>query len=215
MKTELYNIKNERIGTVELPDRVFGVKWNPDLVHQALRVQLNNKRDKIAHTKDRSEVRGGGKKPWRQKGTGRARHGSIRSPLWKGGGTTHGPNKKRDYTLKINKKMKQLAIFSVLSRRFKDGEIKAIESLSVPEAKTKFLSQLLNVVLNNKSKAKLNTLLIPSIENKDIYKAGRNLEKVRALSAKSLNVRDLLKYKNILIDKEALEIIDKHYHEVK
>ncbi len=215
MKTDLYNIKNERIGTVDLPDRVFGVKWNPDLVHQALRVQLNNKRTKAAHAKGHSEVRGGGKKPWRQKGTGRARHGSIRSPLWKGGGVTHGPTKERDYALKINRKMKQLAIFSVLSRRFRDGEIKAIESLEVKEAKTRLLSQLLNFFVGNENKSLPSTLLIPSIENKNIYKTSKNLAKVRALSAKSLNVHDLLKYKNILIDKEALEIIDKHYHEVK
>ena len=96
MNADLYNLKNERAGTMELPERVFGVKWNPDLVHQALRVQLNGRRNQSAHAKGRSEVSGGGKKPWRQKGTGRARHGSIRSPIWKGGGVTHGPERKKE-----------------------------------------------------------------------------------------------------------------------
>lgn len=212
MNADLYNLKNERAGTVELPERVFGVKWNPDLVHQALRVQLNGRRNQSAHAKGRSEVSGGGKKPWRQKGTGRARHGSIRSPLWKGGGVTHGPNKERDYTLKINKKMKQLAIFSVLARRFKDGEIKIVDSLVIDGAKTKTLNDSLKNFADKK--VTLNALIIPAEGDKNIYKATRNLAKIGATSAKSLNIHDLLKHKQILMDKSAVAVIDKHYHEV-
>lgn len=215
MTTDLYNLKNERIGTVELPDRVFNVKWNPNLVHQALRVQLANRRTKAAHARGRSEVRGGGRKPWKQKGTGRARHGSIRSPIWRGGGVTHGPTKEKKYELKINKKMKQLAIFSILSRRLKDGEIKIVRSLQINEPKTKLASQILNGFLVKGKKSKLNALLVPSESNRNIYKASRNLENVHALNPKSLNVYDLLRYKTILFDKEAVEVIDKHYHEIK
>ncbi len=213
MNADLYNLKSERVGKVELPDRVFKVRWIPDLVHQALRVQLANRRPVTAHAKDRSEVRGGGKKPWKQKGTGRARHGSIRSPIWKGGGVTHGPKKERKYELKINKKMKQRAIFSLLSKRFKDGEIKIVDSLAVIEAKTKSAVMLLGGFADKKGK--VNILLIPQESNKNIYASVRNLKSVQALGPKSLNVYDLLKHKIIVIDKSAIEVINKHYHEIK
>lgn len=213
MNADLYNLKNERVGTVELPDRVFKVKWIPDLVHQALRVQMANRRPITAHAKDRSEVSGGGKKPWKQKGTGRARHGSIRSPLWKGGGVTHGPKKEKDYGLKINKKMKQKAIFSLLSKRFKDGEIKIVDGLAVVEAKTKSAVKSLGDF--SLKKGRMNMLLIPEESNKNIYASVRNLKSVQALNPKSLNVYDLLKHKTIAIQKEAVETIDKHYHELK
>jgi len=215
MTADLYNSKNERVGTVELPDRVFGVRWNADLVHQALRVQLANRRTKAAHAKGRSEVRGGGRKPWKQKGTGRARHGSIRSPIWKGGGVTHGPKKERSYELKINKKMRQLAIFSVLSRRLKDGEIKIVDSLPVNEPKTKSVSGLLSGFFGKNKNNKTSVLFIPQESNKNIYKASNNLKNIHALDSKSLNVYELLKYKTVLLNKEAVEIINKHYHEVK
>ena len=104
MKTDIFNQQNNKVDIIDLPERIFGVKWNPDLVHQALMAQLANRRQPSAHVKDRSEVSGGGKKPWKQKGTGRARHGSNRSPIWKGGGVTHGPTKEKNFTKKINKK---------------------------------------------------------------------------------------------------------------
>jgi len=211
MKTDLYNQKAEKIGTIELPDRIFARPWNPDLVHQALRTQLANRRRTTAHTKGRGEVRGGGKKPWRQKGTGRARHGSIRSPLWKGGGVTHGPVKEKKYALKINKKMRQGAIFSVLSRRLQEGELKVVDSLEVGAGKTKSLIAALGAFFKTKS----NALLIPQPKNKNIYQASRNLPKVKSLDPRALNVYDLLKYKQILLDKEAIPEIDKHYHELK
>jgi large subunit ribosomal protein L4 len=213
MNADLYNLKNERAGTMELPERVFGVKWNPDLVHQALRVQLNGRRNHSAYAKDRSAVSGGGKKPWKQKGTGRSRHGSIRSPLWKGGGVTHGPTKERDYSLKINKKMKQLAIFSVLARRFKDGEIKIVDSLIINSPRTKILNDSLKGFIPEK-RITLNALIVPAEGDKNIYKATRNLAKIGAISPKSLNIYDLLRHKQILMDKSAVAVIDKHYHEI-
>jgi len=117
MNADVYNLNNEKVGTVELPENVFGAKWSPVLVKQVVDAQRANARDPWAHAKGRGEVRGGGRKPWRQKGTGRARHGSIRSPLWIGGGKAHGPRKERDYSQKVNKKMRRLALFSALSRK--------------------------------------------------------------------------------------------------
>ncbi|MBI2010982.1 MAG: 50S ribosomal protein L4 [Candidatus Colwellbacteria bacterium] len=210
MTTDLYNQEGKVIDKIDLPDRVFSRPWNPDLVHQALRVQMANRRQVLAHAKDRSEVRGGGKKPWAQKHTGRARHGSIRSPIWKGGGVTHGPTKDKKYSLRINKKMRQAAILAVLSERLKEGEIKFIDSLKV-EPKTKNLSLALSKFFDRKP----NVLLIPDSGNKNIYGVSRNLEKVKSLNPKSLNVYDLLKYKNILVEKEAVSEIEKHYHAVK
>ena len=137
MKADVYNLKNEVVGTMELPAEVFGTKWNATLVQQVLEAQLANARQPWAHVKDRSEVRGGGKKPWRQKGTGRARHGSTRSPIWVGGGKAHGPRNDKDYSQKVNKKMKRVALFSVLSKKAKDGEVKVFDTLVVRGAENK------------------------------------------------------------------------------
>ncbi|OGY58597.1 MAG: 50S ribosomal protein L4 [Candidatus Colwellbacteria bacterium RIFCSPHIGHO2_02_FULL_45_17] len=211
MKTDVYDNKAKKVGTVDLPDRIFGHSWNPDLVHQAVRTQTANKRANIAHAKDRGESRGGGKKPWRQKGTGRARHGSIRSPIWRGGGVTHGPTKERVLSLKINKKMRQGAMFAILSRKLKDGDIKVVESLEIDEPKTGKLSE----ILSNFAKDKQNFLIIPNTTSKNLYQASRNLKTVKSLDPRSLNVYDLLKYKQILVEKNAVEEMDKHYHAVK
>ncbi|MDD5710532.1 MAG: 50S ribosomal protein L4 [Candidatus Colwellbacteria bacterium] len=207
MKSDLYNQEGQKIGTAELPGRVFGVAWNADLVHQALRVQAANVRQPLAHVKGRGDVRGGGRKPWRQKGTGRARHGSIRSPLWKGGGVTHGPNKDRVFSLKINRKMRQKALFSVLSRRLKENEVRIIESAEISEPKTKLLQKWLKVF-----SPKENALIIVRNENKYIFKAASNLSKVTVTDARALNVYDLLRPAVILIDYPAVEEIDNHYH---
>ncbi len=207
MKADLYNQKNEKTGTVDLPENIFGVKWNSDLVHQVLTVQMANRRKTLADTKDRSEVRGGGRKPWRQKGTGRARHGSIRSPLWKGGGVTFGPLKEKNFSRKINQKMKQLAVFAIISKKLAEQEIKVIDTLKLEDHKTKNLANLAKKFIL----AKESLLLIPNRENKNIYMAARNLAKVGVLSPESLNVYDLLKYRKILLDQGAIDIISKHY----
>ena len=215
MKTELYNVKAEKVGTVELPDRVFGANWNPQLVHQALNAQVSNSRDVLAHAKGRGEVSGGGKKPWKQKHTGRARHASIRSPIWKGGGVAHGPSKDRNFTKKINKKMRQAAIFSLLSKRLKDGEVKFVDSLSFEKPKTKLASDFLKTFLKPFSKdaknVRVNALIVPDQANREIYRATRNLQNVKSLNPNALNVYDLLKYRNIILDKQAITVIDKTY----
>lgn len=213
MKAQVYNFNtNEAVGEIDLPESVFGVPWKPALVQQAVNVQLANKRRPWAHAKGRGEVRGGGRKPWRQKGTGRARHGSIRSPLWRSGGKAHGPNKERDYSQKINKKMKRLALFSALSKKLKDGEITFFNSLEIESPKTTVLSRILKELLRlDKHSKKYDVLLIPSIENKNIFRAAANLPKTLALHPGSLNSYDVLRYKNIFIDQKAIPVIHTHY----
>nr|MBP7006461.1 50S ribosomal protein L4 [Candidatus Paceibacterota bacterium] len=137
MEAKIYNQKGESKGTISLPEKVFGAKWRADLVHQVVESMRSNKRAGTADTKDRGEVRGGGRKPWKQKGTGRARHGSTRSPIWVGGGVTHGPLSDKNYKRKISKKMKAQALFSVLSKKLKDGEIVFVDNLSQDKIKTK------------------------------------------------------------------------------
>jgi large subunit ribosomal protein L4 len=205
MTAEVYNLKNEKVGNVELDERLFGSPWNAELIHQVIVAQMANLRRPWAHAKGRGEVRGGGRKPWRQKGTGRARHGSIRSPLWRGGGKAHGPNKERDFSQKINKKMKHLAVLSILSRKNHDHEIKIIDNLEIIEPKTKILSNLLKPILNlKKNTKKFNLLMIPNSDAKNIKIAVRNLVKTKILTPQNLNAYDLLNYKNIFIDQKAL-----------
>src|SRR5947207_14998089 len=129
METTIYTKEGKKKGTITLPEEVFGLNWNADLVHEVLTSLATNARTPVAHTKNRGEVRGGGKKPWQQKGTGRARHGSIRSPIWVGGGVTHGPRADKNYFRKVNKKMKAKALYTLLSAKFRDGEVLFVESL--------------------------------------------------------------------------------------
>src|SRR3989338_7322401 len=137
MKVNVYNQKGEKAGTAELPDGVFGLKWNADLVLQVVTGQAANLRRGTAHAKGRAEVRGGGRKPWRQKGPGRARHGSIRSPIWKGGGVTHGPLTEKNYSQKINRKMARRALYTVLSAKVRDNEVIILDTIAFSEPKTK------------------------------------------------------------------------------
>lgn len=208
MKADIFNQQNQKTETMELPERIFGVKWNPDLAQQALTAQVANRRSPLAHAKGRGEVSGGGKKPWKQKGTGRARHGSIRSPIWKGGGVTFGPSKERVFAKKINKKMNRLAIFSVLSKKFKDGDLKIVEKFEfgVGNAKTSAAVKF----LKNFSDGKKSVLLAPSAGN-NIRKFVSNIKNVGSISPLSLNVYDLLKYKDVFFEKEAINEMEKHY----
>ncbi len=210
MNADIYNWENEKVGTLELP-AAFSSRWSPVLVQQVLLAQLANRREPWSHVKGRGEVRGGGKKPWRQKGTGRARHGSIRSPLWIGGGKAHAPTKERDYTQKINKKMRRAAILSILSRRVRDGELKIFDDLSIAEPKTKVLYGKLKTASAVKNLRKPDVLLVPAGENKNIFRAASNIPKTKAVGPAELNVYDLLNYKSVWLDKGAVEVIAKHY----
>lgn len=212
MNTEVYNLKNEKVGQVELPEKVFKASWKPALVEQVILAQLANLRRPWAHAKTRAEVRGGGKKPWRQKGTGRARHGSIRSPLWSGGGKAHGPNKERDYSQKINKKMRRGALVSILSKKLKDSQIKFVDSLEIKEAKTKSVATTLRNFLGvPKNSKKYDTLFVINSESKNIIRAVKNLGKTKVLNANSLNAYDLANYKTVCIEEKAVPVIGQHY----
>ncbi|MEK7187696.1 MAG: 50S ribosomal protein L4 [Patescibacteria group bacterium] len=213
MRVHIYNQKNEVVKDVEAPAAVFERGWNNNLVQQVLEAQLANRRRPWAHAKGRSEVRGGGRKPWRQKGTGRARHGSIRSPLWSGGGKAHGPNKERNYTQAVNKKMRRVAIFSVLSKKMKDDQIKFFDTFDMTAApKTKAMQESLRSTLGMTARAKkFDVLMIPAAPATPLARAIRNLSKTKVLPATSLNVYDLLNYKNILIEEKAVGIIQERY----
>ncbi|HAS80718.1 MAG: 50S ribosomal protein L4 [Candidatus Nomurabacteria bacterium GW2011_GWE1_32_28] len=206
MEATIYNQKGTVSGTIKLPSKVFGVKWRADLVHQVVEGMRSNKRSGTADTKDRGEVRGGGKKPWKQKGTGRARHGSSRSPIWVGGGVTHGPLSEKNYKRKISKKMRAQALFSVLSKKMKDGEILFVDSLSMTESKTKKgLDVMKNLSkasgfkpLANSKKPRVLTALYERSEKSE--KSFRNLPQLEIVFLKNLNPLDVLKYQYLLIE---------------
>src|SRR3989344_2273611 len=186
MKATVYNQEGKEVGAMELPARLFGVELNPDLVHQVMVAQLANARQISAHTKTRGEVRGGGKKPWRQKGTGRARHGSIRSPIWVGGGAAHGPKREKTYDLHISQKMRQGAMFAIFSKRLADGEIKVFDSLGITEPKTKLLRDALKGFAPKRT-----VLIIVSPENKAVFMASSNMDRVKVADPRFLNVYNL------------------------
>lgn len=203
MKAVVYNQKGEEVGNTLLPKEIFDVKINFDLVHQVVVSQMANRRKVIAHTKDRGEVSGGGKKPWRQKGTGRARHGSIRSPLWRHGGVTFGPIKERVFKKKIPKKMKRLALFMVLSDKVKNNLLIFLDKLNLEKAKTKEISEILKK-LPNQGKSSL--IALPELD-KNIILASRNLPEVKSIQAKDLNALDLLYFKYLIMPKDSIKII--------
>lgn len=204
----LYNQQGKEINKLELPADVFGLKINADVVAQALSAQLASARQPLAYTKDRSEVRGGGKKPWKQKGTGRSRHGSIRSPLWVGGGVTFGPRKEKNFSQKINKKMKRQAVLMALSGKLNDGEIIFLDDLKLSEPKTKAVALIINQI-SAAVKKELNkgTLIVSSGKNENILRAVKNLKKISMIGAANLNIADLLSARYLLMPQSAVEIV--------
>ncbi len=205
-KVKVYNQTGKAVGEVKLEPKIFEIKIKPELIQQAVRTQLANKRKVIAHTKDRSEVRGGGRKPWRQKGTGRARHGSIRSPIWKGGGVTFGPRKNRNYSLKMNKKARRKALLMTLSDKATDKSIVVLDKLELPAIKTK---DLLKIISKLPLKKKI-LVILPESDQK-VIKSARNLPDIKTINASSLNIVDILGYKYLLILKDSFAIIGKTY----
>jgi large subunit ribosomal protein L4 len=157
MEATIYNQSGKSTGKIKLPEGIFGVRWNADLVHEVVRLMNSNSRNNIAHTKTRGEVRGGGKKPWQQKGTGRARHGSSRSPIWVGGGVTHGPRNDQNYSRKINKKARAKALYTILSRKFKEGEILFIDEVKMASPKAAEAKTMLTALSKIKGFEKLAT----------------------------------------------------------
>ncbi|MDP1689062.1 MAG: 50S ribosomal protein L4 [bacterium] len=207
MKVPLYNTKAENIGETELPDAIFNRPWNPDLVHQAVVMYAANLRQIVAHTKTRGEVRGGGKKPWRQKGTGQARHGSRRSPIWIGGGVTFGPRNDKVYAKKMNKKMRRAALASAISEYVRRGHLKVVEDLTVSEPKTREAQKMIANFFSLSKKPSL--LMISSAGENYLPRASRNIPKTDVITGASLNTLDLTQHMEVLIDKRAILEIGK------
>ncbi len=211
MKVDVYNQNGEKTGGTILPKEIFGLPWNPDLVHQVMLALQANKRRNTAHAKTRADVRGGGRKPWRQKGLGRARHGSIRSPIWRGGGVTFGPSKERVYAQKINKKMRRKALLVALSQKVRDGEILVLEDLKIKTPKTKESANILRALTKIKGFEKMITkkgnasLFLLSERKEEIVRSFRNLPNADIAAASNLNLLDVLKYKYIVFPKDLIK----------
>ena len=201
---KLYNIEGKEVGTLELNDAVFGVEINEHLVHMAVVAQLANKRQGTQSAKTRAEVRGGGRKPWRQKGTGHARQGSIRSPQWRGGGVVFAP-KPRDYSIKLNKKERALAIKSALTSRVNAEKIVVLDELSFGEIKTKNMKAMLDGFKLDKA------LVVLDKKDENVILSARNLPKVRTILTNSINVYDILKYDTLVITKDAVAQLEEVY----
>ena len=212
MKIKVYNQTAEFVHDLELSEKIFGVKSNAELLHQAVVTQMGNERQVLADTKDRSEVRGGGKKPWKQKGTGRARVGSSRSPIWIGGGVTFGPTSDRNFSKKINKKMKQKAIFMALSDKLVNGTLVILDDLKMEEFKTKKFNEVLTAietkVLNNDRR---NILIINDSKDEKVKYSARNLKGTEIINLENINIVELLKFKNLLLTEAAVKTLEERY----
>lgn len=202
-KVSVFNIEGSQVGDVELNDAIFGIEVKEHLVHKAVVHYLACRRQGTQSAKTRAEVRGGGRKPWKQKGTGHARQGSIRAPQWTGGGVVFAP-KPRDYSFKINKKEKMIALRSVLTQKVLDGKLIVVDNLAIEEAKTKVLANVLKNLDATKS-------LIVIEDNKNIQRAGQNLPEVKMSAIKEVNVYDVLKYDKLVVDKALLTQIEEVY----
>jgi len=208
MKIDVYNQNGEVSGSLTLPKEIFDVKFNADLVHQITVSLSANKRQVSAHAKTRGEVSGGGKKPWAQKGTGRSRHGSIRSPLWKGGGITHGPRKDRIFEREIPKKMRRKALFMILSEKARNKQLVILDKIESEKGKTKEMAEsLAKLPCNNFS-----TLIAMPNYDKKVFLASRNIKKTSIDDARNLNVLQLLNHKYLLLTKESIKTIENTFN---
>lgn len=205
MESKIYNVKGKETGTITLPDSIFAISWNADLVHQVLMSEMSNKRSPIAHTKTRGEVRGGGKKPWQQKGTGRARHGSTRSPIWVGGGVAHGPRNDKNFERKVNKKMKAKALVTLIAKKYKDGEIMFIDTINFKEPKAKLAKNFLDSISKVEGFSKLSpkrknsAYIAMSKEEGNLKRSFSNFGNLQAGDIRNLNPVDVATYKYLVI----------------
>lgn len=212
MKISVYNQKAEVVGEIDLNDKIFAVKPTLHLMAEAVRIQASNARKGLANTKTRGEVSGGGKKPWKQKGTGRARAGSTRSPIWRHGGVTFGPTSARNWELKINKKAKTKALFMSLSDKATDGKLIVLEGLNLEAAKTK---QFVEIMKSFETKlenglGKKQLLVMPKKDD-NLVRASRNIPHLFSSLATSLNITDILKADTMVILKDSIAVIEKTY----
>ncbi len=198
------NLKNKEVGEVKLADDVFGVELNEPLIHAAVRNYLANARQGTVKTKTRGNVRGGGKKPWRQKGTGRARVASIRSPLWRGGGRTHGPQPK-DWSYKMPKKMRRGALRSALSERMREGNIIVIDDIVISSPKTKEFVGVLDTLGLVENKKRPRTLFVDQLDNENLILSSRNVQRTKIVNSYGVNVYDLVLHERIVMSKKAAE----------
>lgn len=215
MSVHVYNEAGKDIGTVELPEVVFCLPWNEALVHQVIEAYRANARVAIAHAKDRGEVRGGGKKPWRQKGTGRARHGSIRSPLWKGGGVTHGPTRDKVFAHKLGKKMARKALLVSLSAKARDNEIIVVDAVW-GDGKTRTVQNVFQSLREGTGRETLGirggrTIVALAQHHAPTARAIQNLPYVVPREARNLNAADVLSYKYIVLPREAIGVLEKTF----
>ena len=200
----VYNIEGKEVGSIELNDAVFGVEVNEHLVHMAVVNQLANNRQGTQSAKTRSEVSGGGRKPWRQKGTGHARQGSTRSPQWTGGGVVFAP-KPRDYSFKMNKKEKRIALLSALSSKVADNKIVVLDAFNLDEVKTKKFAEVMSNLKVDKA------LVVIEGENKNVVLSGRNIPTVKVSATNEINTYDVLKYETLVVTKAAVEKLEELY----
>lgn len=206
MEAPVYNAQGKKSGSIQLPEGVFGVEWNNSLMHQVVVAMQSNARPPVAHVKTRGEVRGGGKKPWQQKGTGRARHGSIRSPIWRGGGITHGPRNEKNYMRAIPKKMRAKALFMALSRKLRDGEVIFVDSFGIESPKTAAAKKMLALLSKEGGFAKLGTkkrnaaLVALSAPSEAVQKSFRNIGSVQAVDVRNLNPVSVLSHSFVVIE---------------
>ena len=200
----VYNMEGKEVGTMELNDAVFGVDVNEHLVHMAVVAQLANKRQGTQKAKTRSEVSGGGRKPWRQKGTGHARQGSTRAPQWTGGGVVFAPTP-RDYTIKLNRKEKRLALKSALTSRVQEQKFIVLDELKFDEIKTKKMQAVLDALNVNKA------LVVLNENDQNVVKSARNIENVQTALTNTINVYDILKYNTVIVTKAAVATIEEVY----
>lgn len=205
MNTKLYTTTGSEAGSLELPASLFEVTWNADLVHGVVTAMQANGRAGTADTKGRGDVRGGGKKPWKQKGTGRARHGSSRSPIWAGGGVAHGPKSEKDYTSKINKKMRAKALASVLTKKFADTEMIFLSEIAMAEPKAALGKTILKAIATGTGKTDLATkrknaaILVLGKRDEAVELSFRNFGNIEVMQAKDINPVDLLTYKYVIM----------------
>ena len=200
----VYNMEGNEVGTMELNDAVFGVEINEHLVHLAVVRQLANNRQGTQKAKTRSEVRGGGRKPWRQKGTGHARQGSIRAPQWTGGGVVFAPVP-RDYTIRLNKKEKRAALKSALTSKVQDNKLVVVDSLALAEAKTKEMQKVLTNLKADKA------LVITAADDQNVVIAARNIADVQTATVSTMNVYDVMKHNTVVVTKDAVASIEEVY----
>lgn len=210
MKTPVYNSAGESVGEMDLPASVFEVEVTSDLVNQIVVSERGNARSSIAHTKTKGEVRGGGKKPWKQKGTGRARAGSIRSPLWKGGGVTFGPRSNRNFSRKVNRSQFRQALFMVLSDRVKDKQLFVLDNLPLTGIKTKEMAKILKNLSDKLKLGKSAALVIPAAD-KNVEYSSRNLPDFKVLQVKDISPLQLLTYRSTIVLKDAIPAIEKTF----